>query len=209
MKSMMRGCLVGALAVAAVPLGIGSTTANAGTSVMSSAAAKAAAAPIRIENRRSGKCLEVARTGFAPPLTSGARVDQFTCQTGADHSFAVNNNDRAGAQRWTLFLEEIGPNGSFYSFRVALSGQCLEVNQTGRTQGLGNNAFLVQMPCNHSFQQQWRQFSLGNGFFQFQNRRSNRCLEVDQADGSAGLGSGTRVIQFRCHGGAQQQWRAR
>jgi hypothetical protein len=136
-------------------------------------------------------------------------VRQFTCQTGTDHTFSLNNNDRAGAQRWTTFLEEIGPNGTFYSFRVALSGQCLEVNQTGRTRGLGNDAFLVQMPCNHSFQQQWRQFNVGNGFFQFQNRRSNKCLEVDQADGTAGFGSGTRVIQFRCHGGAQQQWKAR
>src|SRR5262245_21248007 len=171
-SSMITGCLVGGVAVAAVPLGIGATAADAATRAMALGMAKAAGGVIRIENRRSGKCLEVRRTGVGPPLTAGARVQQFTCQSGADHSFALNQNDLAGAQRWSTFLEEIGPSGKFYSFRVALSGQCLEVNQTGSTHGLGNNAFLVQMPCDHGFEQQWKQFRLSTGFCQFQNRRS-------------------------------------
>jgi hypothetical protein len=41
----------------------------------------------------------------------------------------------------------------------------------------------------------------------FKNGRSGLCMEVNQADGTLGLGDGIGVLQFTCHGGAQQQWR--
>lgn len=207
MKSTAAACLLSTLITTSVSLGPGTSAAHAENGVVAAAAMRAPAEPIRIENRRSGKCLEVARTGIGPPMAPGARVQQYTCQSGDDHTYALNNADRAGAQRWTTFLQETGPAGNFYLFKTVLTHQCLEVNQAGITHGLGNDAFLLQMPCNGSPQQQWQQFKRKDGLFWFQNRRSGKCLEVDQANANAGMADGNQVIQFRCHAGAQQLWK--
>ncbi|WP_405149058.1 RICIN domain-containing protein [Sphaerisporangium sp. NBC_01403] len=221
MKSIMRGRLVGALTAATFLLGTGATAANAATTEAAVSPAWAAApsvamtstapAPIRIENRRSGKCLEVGRYNWGPPVAQGAKVQQWDCQSGKDQQWQANNLNKSGAQRWTLWAEELDGNGNlrYVSFRVVLSGQCLEVNQADGSRGLGNGAGVLQLPCHHGAQQQWKQIYKGGGFFQFQNRRSGKCLEIHQAEGSRGLGNGAEALQWSCHNGAWQQWKAR
>ncbi|MGI8334760.1 RICIN domain-containing protein [Actinomadura scrupuli] len=187
--------------MAPVLLGNGATAANAATgasvSLGRSAARYAAAAPIRIQNRRSSKCLEVNQADGTFGLGNGAGVLQFTCHAGAQ-------------QQWTLFAEVLDGAGNilFVSFINVRSGKCLEPNQADGTFGLGNGTGIVQFTCHHGVQQHWRQIAMGDGFFLFQNRRSGLCMEVNQGDGTFGLGNGTGVLQFTCHGGAQQQWRA-
>ncbi|KAA9381722.1 ricin-type beta-trefoil lectin domain protein [Microbispora cellulosiformans] len=201
MRSITRSHLVGVLAVAPFLLGSGATAVNAATSASVSlaraAAPYAAAPPIRIQNRRSGLCMEVNQGDGTYGLGNGTGIVQYTCHTGTQ-------------QQWTLFAEVLDGAGNvlYVSFVNGRSGKCLEPNQADGTSGLGNGTGIVQYTCHHGVQQHWRQIAMGDGYFLFQNRRSGLCMEVNQGDGTYGLGNGTGVLQYTCHGGAQQQWRA-
>ncbi|GAA3158642.1 RICIN domain-containing protein [Nonomuraea roseoviolacea] len=199
MKPITRSCLAGVLAVAPILLGSGATAANAATDtsvgIARSAALHAAASPIRIKNERSQLCMEVNQADGTSGMGNGTGILQFTCHTGAQ-------------QQWSLFAEELDGAGNirYVSFINARSGKCLEPNQADGASGMGNGTGIVQFTCHHGLQQHWRQIYLGGGHFQFRNRRSDLCMEVNQADGTSGMGNGAGILQFTCHGGAQQQW---
>jgi hypothetical protein len=190
-KSIMRGCLVGALAAATFLLGTGATVANAtttGTAVDPAWAAAPSAtvtstSPVSVVNRRSGKCLEVSHGSLA----QGTGVLQWPCHRGQHQLWRVNNMG----------------NG-YVQLQVEHSAQCLEVNKASLADGAG----VLQWPCHGGTHQQWQQINLGGGFYQFKARHSGKCLEVDQTAGS-GFADGAGVLQWPCHDGFQQQWSLR
>jgi hypothetical protein len=142
---------------------------------------------VNVKNKRSGLCLQVGnRSSIA-----GAWVVQRTCA--GDQS-----------QQWQV----IDLRNGYVQVRVRRSSQCLEVNQADGSKGLGDNARVLQWGCHGGEQQQWKQTEVGGGFFEFRNRRSLKCLEVDQRIGG-GRANGGAVVQRPCHRGAQQQWKLR
>src|SRR5690242_472722 len=87
----------------------------------------------QIMNWHSGKCLDVAGGSHA----IGARVQQYTC-------------NGTPAQQWT----KEPTNNGFFLLRVAVSGQCLQVQ--GGAGSFDDNQPVVQMPCNRlRYDQQW------------------------------------------------------
>ena len=188
MRSIAR--LAGVVTAAAFLLGAAATAANAAAAdepvgEVSGPGLKVVRW-IQIVNQRSGLCLEVGGNS----KVAGAWVQQRACGSGANQKWQVIDHD------------------GHIMLKVKHSGQCLEVDQAGGSQGLGNNAKLLQWPCHGGAQQQWEDTTKGYRVYLLENRRSGRCLEVDQRVG-AGLVNGGGVLQWTCHSGAQQLWRFR
>ena len=184
MKSIIRGCLVGALTAATFMLGAGATAANAATTGAGGGPVRAAVpsmatmstGPVLVRARHSGKCLEVDNGS----LTPGTGVLQFTCH-GGQH------------QLWRV----IDMLNGYVQLVVEHSAQCLEVNNASLADGAG----VLQWPCHGGTHQQWRIDWRGN-FIQFVARHSGKCLEVN----NAGITDGVGVLQWPCHSGTHQQW---
>ncbi|MEV7969267.1 RICIN domain-containing protein [Sphaerisporangium sp. NPDC088356] len=104
---------------------------------------------------------------------------------------------------------EIDLRNGYYRIAVKHTGLCLEVNQAGGTEGKGNNARLLQWHCHGLEQQQWEKAFIGGGYFHYVNRRSGKCIEVNQSGSTKGLGNGLAIIQQTCNGSVFQQWRLR
>jgi len=93
------------------------------------------------------------------------------------------------------------PNGSYYLHiadgTVAISGKCLDVNNSGTTNGT-----IVQLwDCNSTGAQQWRVRSDGS----VQNPQSGLWLN----NPGASTTPGTRLNIWTCNGSAAQAWRFR
>ncbi|MBO3751936.1 RICIN domain-containing protein [Streptosporangiaceae bacterium NEAU-GS5] len=207
MRSIIGGCLVGVLAAASMPLGSEVARANATTAGLARAAVPYAASsvPIRLQNRRSGKCLEVGRVGRLIPFGGGARVQQWKCSTTPDHMFSLDRFDVSGAQQWELVIKQFGPGTTvYYALKSTLTRKCLEVDQTNGGKAPGTR--VLQWTCHDGDQQQWIRHYKGGGYYQYENRRSGLCLEVDQSGADAGRNDGTGILQWTCHRGPQQQW---
>lgn len=102
---------------------------------------------------------------------------------------------RAGdvAQHWVLAGDG--------TLRSARDGQCLGL----RGDSKDDRAAVVALPCaDPPGSQRWERLANGT----LRNRHSGKCLDVAGAEGGVG-GKPGALIQFGCHGGANQQWSLR
>jgi hypothetical protein len=84
--------------------------------------------------------------------------------------------------------------------RAGHSGLCLQVND-------GNGAGATQQPCDGNNPTMLWVPQAMNGSqdtFSFVNAADNRCLDVN----GASKDNGAQIVQWDCHGGANQLWRA-
>ncbi|MFB8179113.1 RICIN domain-containing protein [Streptomyces sp. NPDC055966] len=131
----------------------------------------------RLENRRSGKVLDV---------TSGTTAD------GADliqWGWSGSEN-----QQWRLQPDADG------SFRLVARHSGKVVDSPG---GSGQGAQLIQWPDGNSDNQHWKVVDAGGGHVRLVNVRNGLCADVE--GGSAD--NGAKVIQWPVGDGTNQQWR--
>ncbi|QUF04656.1 RICIN domain-containing protein [Actinosynnema pretiosum subsp. pretiosum] len=134
------------------------------------------AAAYRVDNRNSGRSLDVVSASTA----DNAEVKQW----------AWNGGDN---QRW-----EFRDTGDGYSRIVNRnSGKCLDVAGASTADG----ANVIQYACGSGANQQW-QWQASGSHFRIVARHSGKCLDVV----GSGLQDGADVQQLTCGSGANQQW---
>jgi hypothetical protein len=74
---------------------------------------------------------------------------------------------------------------------------CLEVENGA----LSNKARIAQHSCNSGWQQQWNLVYMDSGYYALQNRRSNKCMDVE---GNYAF-PGARIWQYTCDWGDANQ----
>lgn len=141
---------------------------------------QAAAGPLdNLVVRHSGKCLDITSNSTA----DGARALQYTCGTGNNQRFTVQNL------------------GNGYHRLVARhSGKCLDVSSNSTAEG----ATVLQYTCGGANNQQWQLRDVG-GYLDLVARHSGKCLQVD----GASTANGAAAVQRTCGSGADQQWTRR
>ncbi len=132
---------------------------------------------VRVLSRSSAKCMDV----NAGSLASGAAIIQFTCGTGAN-------------QQWTV--EDAG--GGFVRLKVGHSGMCLDI----ASQSTANSIGIVQRTCGTGSSQQWTRQDAGSNYYRLINRFSAKCVDVP---GNSTANS-VQLIQWTCGSGNNQQW---
>lgn len=131
-----------------------------------------------VRAQASNACIDAAGWG----THNGTRVQQWRC----------NSNSQAN-QEW-----QFRPTDSGYYKIMSRNApnQVIDVSNIARENGSKLHLWTYVGGGN----QQWRPVSLGNGYFKFVGRDSNRCIDVPGADGSNGL----QLQIFDCNGtGAQ------
>ncbi len=136
-----------------------------------------ASTPVRLQSRRSSKCIDVPGSSSS----SGAGLVQYSCH---------NNNN----QKWSFEDME----GDYVRLRVVHSGQCMDL----ASQSTANNVRIVQATCNANNSQQWLRESMGSGYYRLKNRHSGRCADVN----GNSTADNAHIIQYNCGSGANQQW---
>ncbi|MGW3123912.1 glycosyl hydrolase family 95 catalytic domain-containing protein [Streptomyces sp. NPDC001107] len=131
----------------------------------------------RLENRRSGKVLDVAGGSTA----DGAGLIQW--------GWSGSQN-----QQWRLQPDADG------SFRLVARHSGKVVDSPGSS---GQGAQLIQWPDGNSDNQHWKVVDAGGGYVRLVNVRTSLCADVD--GGSAD--NGAKVIQWPVGDGTNQQWR--
>ncbi|MER6122181.1 RICIN domain-containing protein [Streptomyces sp. NPDC001795] len=131
----------------------------------------------RLENRRSGKVLDV--TGGS--TADGAGLIQW--------GWSGSQN-----QQWQLQPDADG------SFRLVARHSGKVVDSPG---GSGQGAQLIQWPDGNSDNQHWKVVDAGGGYVRLVNVRNGWCADVQ--GGSAD--NGAKVIQWPVGDGTNQQWR--
>ncbi|MFL6233109.1 MAG: RICIN domain-containing protein [Thermoanaerobaculia bacterium] len=132
---------------------------------------------VSIVNKKSGKCLEVAKGS----QDNGARVQQWAYH-GADN------------QIWLLWPVD---NQHFY-ITAKHSGKCLDVLDRSFEDG----AVIQQWDFIRNPNQQWALLKNGDGTYQILAKHSHRCLDVSEASDA----DGAAVVQFPWHGNSNQRW---
>ncbi len=146
----------------------------------------------------------------APPATATATATQQpndeeltyqtvlleTVQGKKTMDIAGNNNHDAiisnistgnSSQRW----EKIPTDSGFFQLRNQASGLCLDVAGAIKTL---NNDGLVQWSCHTGHNQQWIETKVFNRFSVFTNRKSNRCIQIQNNSRV----NGTQFVQYSC-----------
>ena len=140
----------------------------------------------KLVGKVTGQCMEVASAS----KTSGAVVDQNTCNGGAN-------------QLWTF-----APAGPSFKIVNQNSSMCVNVDGSNLNAGgdpLDDNASITQKPCSSAANFLWT-FSSGlftsSSLIVAQAAHSGQCLNV--YGGSTQVGGG--IIQWPCAGSANEQW---
>ena len=134
-------------------------------------------ATYRIENRNSGKVLEVTEAG----TTDGDAVQQWD-YLGLDH------------QKWVA--HEIAEG--VYKFENLNSGKVLDIADAGTTDG----DKAVQWEWWGGDNQQWTAGRTSDGYTSLRNINSGKALDIVDA----GTADGNRAMQWEWWGGDNQQW---
>jgi hypothetical protein len=135
-------------------------------------------ATYRIENRNSGKALEV-RDGGA---SDGDAVQQRTW-------------DGSASQQWVA--REVDPG--VYKLENANSGKVLDVQDAGTSDG----DYAMQWGWWGGDNQRWTVDETADGYFRVRNVNSGKVLDVENAS----TGDGARAMQWEWWGGENQEWR--
>lgn len=130
---------------------------------------------VDLVGRRSGRCINA-------PVRDGGNVMLLGCDSGW------------GAQRWDLRRVPNQPD-MFFVINSATGG-CLEI----AGYSADNGASAMTFGCHKNHNQQWILRARGDGFYEFRNRQSNRCLDARLT------ADWTDIYQWGCHGGGEQQW---
>jgi hypothetical protein len=133
----------------------------------------------------SSKCLDRDIHGTASTgLSNGDPVVQWDCRT------------RLSTQQWAI--SDAGEG--FYT--LTSSGKCLDVSGGNRENG---NPIIV-WDCSFRDNQKWRiqpyLWYAQAGFFVLKSKQTEKCLDVTAESHD----NGARVVQYDCHGRANQQW---
>ena|GEM_PF-3022563 len=142
----------------------------------------AAATPLPLVAKHSGKCLDV--RGGPTATADGVLIEQWSCSGQSN-------------QNWTL--KDMG------SGQVELiaqsSGKCAEVINGATANGSG----IQQATCTGSPRQLWSKQSAGaTGEYKFVNVPANRCLDI--TGGTGATGDGVLAELWDCTGQANQTW---
>jgi hypothetical protein len=146
--------------------------------------APAAAGPLPVVAKHSGKCLDV--LGGPGATLNGAPLEQWEC-TGASN------------QSWTL----VDVGSGQIELVAQHSGKCIEVNSDVAVPADGTA--IKQTDCTGSPRQRWSKQSAGaTGEFKFVHAGSGKCLDV--TGGPAAKGNGPLLELWQCTGAANQTW---
>jgi hypothetical protein len=137
-----------------------------------------------VVNQNSGLCVDDAAWGTA----NGSVVHQWTCGN------AQYN------QEWQFRPTSDGFYNVFVRYAPALGWDV-----AGGAGATGNTAKVQLWSIGGSggTNQQWQPVSVGNGYFKFVARHSNRCLDVP----GASTATGVQLQQYDCNGTAAQAFR--
>jgi len=135
-----------------------------------------------IENRNSGKCLDVSGAATA----DGALVQQYTC-------WSQSTNQRFTVQ---------GTSDGFFRLVALHSGKCLDVG--GQPYAL--SAPVRQWKCaadpaRESANRQFRFEAVGNDYYRLVTRHSIQCLSI----AGQSVADAARLVQYDCKAGASSQ----
>jgi len=131
-----------------------------------------------IKNQHSGKCMTVHGASTA----NGARIDQYTCLSGAHN------------QWWVVY--RVGT----YLARITgyQSGKCLSVQGGSKKKG----AALIQWTCNGADDQMFNSGWQSGKKQTIKGFDSQKCLDVQ----GASTANNARIIQWSCNGRTNQKW---
>jgi hypothetical protein len=133
---------------------------------------------VELLGRHSGKCVNA-------PVRDGGNV------------ILINCNSTWGSKRWNL--RPVPNQPDMYFVINSTTGGCLEI----AGYSVDDGASAMTFGCHWNNNQQWILKARGDGFYEFRNRQSNRCLDarltIEWSD----------VYQWGCHGGNEQQWMIR
>ena len=145
---------------------------------------RAAAAPLPVVAKHSGKCLDV--RGGPAATQIGALIEQWEC-TGASN------------QSWTLL--DVG--GGAVELVAQHSGKCAEVDSDSAIPADGTA--IKQAACTGSERQRWIAQGAGaTGELKLVHSRSGKCLDV--TGGPAAKGNGPLLELWQCTGANNQTW---
>ena len=91
-----------------------------------------------------------------------------------------------------------GSQYTYYEVVARHSGKCLDVFDASTSAG----ATVIQWPCIGDFNQQWLIIPIGDGYYKFIARHSNKVLSIP-----GGNANGAPAVQSTENGTATQQWR--
>jgi hypothetical protein len=170
-----------ALAVVAITSGAASAAAPAArTRVAMLGEAPGERHNIILWNTRSGRCVNA-------PGGDGGNVLLLRCNSGWGHD------------RWEL-IKVKDANGrdvphQYFVINTATKA-CLEVGGWSTADGATGMTF----GCHKGTNQIWQLGLWNNGFYEFRNLATGKCLDARFVEGWID------IYQWRCHGGGEQQW---
>ncbi|MBN1311476.1 MAG: RICIN domain-containing protein [Anaerolineae bacterium] len=133
---------------------------------------------VRLQNRNSGKCVDVEGVSTA----NGANIFQWTCGS-------------TGNQQW--LMEDMG--GGYVRLKAQHSGKCADVWNWSTADG----GEIRQYTCTSGTNQQWTVEDMGGGYFRLRNRYSGKCMD----DWEWNTADGADIRQYTCNDYNVQQFR--
>ncbi len=131
------------------------------------------------------------RHGFAIKLRSRFK-------DGQQHILRVRFEDSATANLTNSpQTMTCGSQYTYYEVVARHSGKCLDVFDASTSAG----ANVIQWPCIGDFNQQWLIIPIGDGYYKFIARHSNKVLSIP-----GGTANGAPAVQSTENGTATQQW---